>query len=73
MIDLFGIEVDKIIEGIVKTPSVKPKTTRAKKEKEPTISDLRFKQEESLKCLRELEAQDETNFTDFETSSRGNL
>lgn len=79
IISLFGSEAQALVKPIavvekekvvVKTPRIsKPKEPR--KAKEETISNLRWEQEESIKRLRELEAQDETNFTDFDKSVKG--
>jgi len=58
------------LEAIVKADKAK-KTTREPRKKEETIQDFRWKQQEDIKRLRELEAQDETNFTETDKSVKG--
>ena len=65
-IRLFDLEKEKAQVVVQKT-----KKTRARKKKEPTARDLSWEISKSFTRIEELEAQDETNFSDFDKSVKG--
>ena len=71
-LQLFSQEVTELVQSLEpqkKEPKVRK--TRATKKREPTRTDLRFEISQSRKRLEELEAQDETGWSEFDISVKG--
>jgi len=75
-LSLFGSEVDEILQKPEEKLEPKPKTPktrtpRAKSTEDLSVSELKWKIKEEKDKLKEYEAQDETNFSDFDKSVKG--
>ena len=67
---LFGEEAKELTKDVVIEKEAKPKRTRTTT-KELTETDLKYEISKSKSRIKELEAQDETNWDDFDVNIKG--